>query len=303
MKYDIAIIGSGFAGMTAALYAARNGLKAVIFEKYFTGGQIITTMDIENYPGFKSISGFDLVTHLKNQVNSFNVEIKTEEVQEIIYGEETKKIKTNKQEYDAKTVIVSVGCVSRKIGCENEDVFQGKGISYCATCDGNFFKDRDVCVVGGGNTALEDAVYLSSICKTVYIIHRRKEFRGDKRTVEILKNKPNVKFILDSVVKSISGSHVVESITVTNVNSNKDENICVNGIFVAIGQVPSTQMFKESLALDDNGYIVAGEDCHTSIEGVFAAGDVRTKKVRQLVTAAADGAVSASEASNFINGI
>ena len=301
MEYDIIILGSGFAGMTAALYAARNGLKAVIFEKYFPGGQIINTLNIENYPGIKSVSGFDLIENLKAQVLSFGVEIKTEEVKNVNLDGNIKTIVTAKGEYKTKSVIVAVGCVSRKMGCENEDAFEGKGISYCATCDGNFFKYRDVCVVGGGNTALEDAVYLSTICKTVYIIHRRQEFRAHSKTLEILKKKDNVKFVLDSVVKSVSGKNVLESVTVTNKITNEDMVIPASGIFVAIGQIPSTDIFSGKLNMDSNGYIVADESCSTSVSGVFVAGDVRTKKVRQLITAAADGAVSATEAATYIS--
>lgn len=301
MVYDIIIIGSGFAGMTAALYAARNGMKTVVFEKYFAGGQIINTVNVENYPGFKSISGFDLAEKLKSQVMSFGIDIKNEEIVDVNFNDVNKVIQTKKGEYISKTVIVSVGCISRKMGCQNEDAFEGKGISYCATCDGHFFKDKDVCVVGGGNTALEDAIYLSGICKTVYVVHRRDEFRGDTKTVEVLENKKNVKFILDSEIISVSGTNFLEYVTVKNKKTTEETKIPVNGVFVAIGQIPSTEIFADVLELDGNGYIVSNENCTTNIPGIFVAGDVRTKKLRQLITAAADGAVSASEAAEYIS--
>jgi len=299
--YDVAIIGGGVAGLTAAIYSVRNTLETVVFEKPGRlGGQIVTAPAIENYPGIPGISGYELIQKLMDQALALGITILYEPVSNIEISTEAKCIYTPKGNYSAKAIIAAGGCTTRPIGCDNEQAFVGRGVSYCATCDGNFFRGKPVCVVGGGNTALEDALFLSNICETVYLIHRRDEFRGSLKNVRALEKKNNVKFVLDSVVTAINGDKKVESVQIRNVKNDEESSLEVSGIFVAIGQVPQTELYKDIVKLDSYGYIVADESCATSAEGIFVAGDIRTKQLRQLVTAAADGAVAAVAAADFI---
>ena len=291
---DIIIIGAGTAGLTSAIYALRAGKNVLVLEEKMYGGQIINTPDIENYPGFKNISGYEFATNLYNQAKELGMIYKNEKVLEIQEDSNgTKTVVTDKETYTAKAVIIASGAKNRPLGIDREQEFTGKGVSYCATCDGAFFRGRDVAVVGGGNTALEDSLFLSSYCNTVYVIHRRDEFRGDVREVEKLKAKDNVKLIMDSQVTDIIGEDMVSVIKVKNLKGGEEREIKVNGLFIAIGQMPDNERFKNLVDLDEKGYIIAGEDCRTSTAGIFAAGDCRTKNVRQLVTAAGDGAVAA----------
>ncbi len=291
---DIIIIGAGTAGLTSAIYALRAGKNVLVLEEKMYGGQIINTPDIENYPGFKNISGYEFATNLYNQAKELGMIYKNEKVLEIQEDSNgTKTVVTDKETYTAKAVIIASGAKNRPLGIDREQEFTGKGVSYCATCDGAFFRGRDVAVVGGGNTALEDSLFLSSYCNTVYVIHRRDEFRGDVREVEKLKAKDNVKLIMDSQVTDIIGEDMVSGIKVKNLKGGEEREIKVNGLFIAIGQMPDNERFKNLVDLDEKGYIIAGEDCRTSTAGIFAAGDCRTKNVRQLVTAAGDGAVAA----------
>ena len=291
---DIIIIGAGTAGLTSAIYALRAGKNVLVLEEKMYGGQIIKTPDIENYPGFKNISGYEFATNLYNQAKELGMIYKNEKVLEIQEDSNgTKTVVTDKETYTAKAVIIASGAKNRPLGIDREQEFTGKGVSYCATCDGAFFRGRDVAVVGGGNTALEDSLFLSSYCNTVYVIHRRDEFRGDVREVEKLKAKDNVKLIMDSQVTDIIGEDMVSGIKVKNLKGGEEREIKVNGLFIAIGQMPDNERFKNLVDLDEKGYIIAGEDCRTSTAGIFAAGDCRTKNVRQLVTAAGDGAVAA----------
>ncbi|MFQ9934460.1 MAG: thioredoxin-disulfide reductase [Lachnospiraceae bacterium] len=290
----IIIIGAGTAGLTSAIYALRAGKNVLVLEEKMYGGQIINTPDIENYPGFKNISGYEFATNLYNQAKELGMIYKNEKVLEIQEDSNgTKTVVTDKETYTAKAVIIASGAKNRPLGIDREQEFTGKGVSYCATCDGAFFRGRDVAVVGGGNTALEDSLFLSSYCNTVYVIHRRDEFRGDVREVEKLKAKDNVKLIMDSQVTDIIGEDMVSGIKVKNLKGGEEREIKVNGLFIAIGQMPDNERFKNLVDLDEKGYIIAGEDCRTSTAGIFAAGDCRTKNVRQLVTAAGDGAVAA----------
>ena len=291
---DIIIIGAGTAGLTSAIYALRAGKNVLVLEEKMYGGQIINTPDIENYPGFKNISGYEFATNLYNQAKELGMIYKNEKVLEIQEDSNgTKTVVTDKETYTAKAVIIASGAKNRPLGIDREQEFTGKGVSYCATCDGAFFRGRDVAVVGGGNTALEDSLFLSSYCNTVYVIHRRDEFRGDVREVEKLKAKDNVKLIMDSQVTDIIGEDMVSGIKVKNLKGGEEREIKVNGLFIAIGQMPDNERFKNLVDLDEKGYIIAGEDCRTSTAGIFAAGYCRTKNVRQLVTAAGDGAVAA----------
>ena len=299
--YDVLVIGAGPAGLTAGIYAQRASLKTLILESGVYGGQIINTLDIENYPAAFHISGFDFATNLYNQAKDLGCEINFEKVISFSDNHEYKEVVTDKNTYKAKTVIVATGSINKTLNLEGENRFVGKGISYCATCDGAFYKGKDVLVVGGGNTAIEDALYLSKIAKKVYLVHRRDEFRAENETVKQLKEKENVKFILNSNVIKINGEEKLESVIVKNKDSEEKE-IKIDGLFIAIGRSPETDIFKGILNLNEEGYIIASEDCKTNIEGVFACGDNREKSVRQLVTATSDGANSVRSAIEYING-
>lgn len=297
--YDIIIIGAGPAGLTAAIYARRANKKVLVLEAKTYGGQIINTLDIENYPVEAHISGFDFATKLYNQTKDLGAEIIFEKAIEIKDGEE-KEVVTEKNTYKCKTVILATGSFNRKLGIKNEDELVGKGVSYCATCDGSFYKKKNVAVVGGGNTALEDALYLSNIADTVYLIHRRDSFKGEEVTVNELKNKDNVKIIYNSNVTKLISDSKLKSIEVTD-NDGNVKTIDVEGLFVAVGRIPENRNFSKVVELDEAGYAIAKEDCHTNTPGIFVAGDNRVKLVRQLVTAAGDGAVAATEAIKYIN--
>lgn len=296
--YDIIIIGSGIAGLTSAIYALNNKRKVLILESQTYGGQIINSNIINNYPGFLEISGFDLMTNIYNQVKNLGGVIKYEEVLEIT---KNKKVITKNETYEAKSIIISTGLAPRKLNLENEDKFIGKGISYCATCDGSFYKDKDVMVVGGGNTAIEDVIYLSNICKKVYLVYRRKELRKDVNLTEKVKELSNVEIIYNSNIEKLNGDESLNSVDIINKDTEKITNIIIDGLFVAIGKIPSGNIFKDLLNVTENGYIITDEDCHTNIDGIYAAGDIRKKKLRQLVTAASDGAIAAIEAIKYIN--
>ena len=295
--YDILIIGAGPAGLTSAIYGKRALKSVLVLEALTYGGQIINTLDIENYPVEAHISGFDFATKLYNQAKDLGAEIKFEKVTEI---NDHKEVITPKNTYQAKTVIIATGADNRKLGIELENELIGKGISYCATCDGNFYKNKVCAVVGGGNTALEDALYLSNLCSKVYLIHRRDEFRGDLKEVEKLKEKDNVEFIFNSNVTKLIAEEKLTKIEITNNNGSIDE-LDVDGLFIAIGRVPETENFKKIINIDDSGYVIAKEDCHTNVDGIFVAGDNRVKELRQLVTATSDGAIAATEAVKYLN--
>ena len=300
--YDIIIIGAGPAGLTAAIYAKRASKSCLVLEANTFGGQIVNTPDIENYPVEEHISGFEFAMKLYTQATNLGAEVKFERVLAIEPGEGKKTVKTAKNEYEAKAVIIATGAENRKLGVEREDDMVGKGVSYCATCDGAFYKGKTVAVVGGGNTALEDAEYLADIAAKVYLIHRRDEFRGDSSTVEKLKKKENIEFVLNSVVKSLIIENKVVGIEVAN-KSGEVKNLQIDGLFVAVGRIPENKSFEGVIKLDAEGYAVAGEDCITESEGVFVAGDNRHKEVRQLVTATSDGAVAATNAVKYINSL
>ena len=297
--YDTIVIGAGPAGLTAAIYLKRASKKVLVLEALNYGGQIINTLDIENYPVEEHISGFDFATKIYNQAKNLGAEIKFEKAIEIIDGD-TKIVKTTKNTYEAKTIIIATGSENRKLGLDKEEDLVGAGISYCATCDGAFYKDKTVAVVGGGNTALEDALYLTDIAKKVYLIHRRDSFRAENATVDVLKERKNIEFVYNSNVTKLNGEDHLESILVTDNDGNK-KDIEIDGLFVAVGRIPETENFAKIIDVDKSGFIIASEDCHTNIDGIYVAGDTRVKNVRQLVTATSDGAVSATEAIKYIN--
>lgn len=298
--YDIIIIGAGPAGLTAAIYAKRASKNVLVLEAKSYGGQIINTLDIENYPVEAHISGFDFATKLYNQTKELGAEIKFEKVVDINDKGQVKEVITTKNTYTAKAVIIATGSENRKLGIEKEDELIGKGISYCATCDGAFFRKKNVAVVGGGNTALEDALYLSDLVNKVYLIHRRDEFRGEESTVRRLKEKENIEFVYNSNVTKLNANERLESIEVTN-KDGSTRTIEIDGLFVAVGRIPENENFAKLINLDNSGYIIANEDCKTNVAGIFVAGDNRTKEVRQLVTATSDGAIAATAAIKYIN--
>ena len=300
MLYDIIIVGAGPAGLTAAIYARRANKKVLVLEAKTYGGQIINTLDIENYPVEEHISGFDFATKLYNQAKNLGTEILFEKAVDLNNLGKEKEVITTKNTYKTKAIILATGSENRKLGLSNEDELVGKGLSYCATCDGAFYKKKKVAVVGGGNTALDDALYLSNIVEKVYLIHRRDEFRGAESTINKLKEKDNVEFIYNSNITKLNASDRLESIEITN-KDGSITNIEVSGLFVAIGRIPENQNFAKIIDLDESGYIPSGENCHTNVDGIFVAGDNRAKEVRQLVTATSDGAVAATEAIKYIN--
>lgn len=300
MKYDVIIIGGGPAGLTAAVYARRSGKSVLLLEAKSCGGQIINTPDIENYPVEMHISGYDFATRLTEQARALGAEIVLEKATDLRLNGSEKTVTTAKNAYEGRAVIIATGSAARKLGLENEDALVGRGVSYCATCDGNFFRKKKVAVVGGGNTALEDALYLADLADTVYLIHRRDAFRGEDATLARLKARENVRIIYNSTVTALRADKRLRSIEVTNKDGSVAE-LEINGLFVAVGRIPENRNFAAAVDLDEAGYAVAGENCRTRTPGVFVAGDNRTKDVRQLVTAAADGAVAATEAVKYMN--
>ncbi len=299
--YDVIIIGGGPAGLTAGLYSGRSNLKTLIIEKNVLGGQAITTPNIENYPGYVSISGTDLIMKLREQVKRYNVEITYGQISDIQLKKECKKLTIGGNEYKAKTVILAMGAYPREIGIESEKRLRGTGVSYCATCDGAFFKGKTLAVVGGGNTAVDDAIFLTNYAPKVYVVHRRNELRAIRAEQDRAFKNPNIEFLWDSVVDDIKGKDSVEGMVIKNVKTGKRKEVDVGGIFVAIGNVPATKEVKDKIRLDDRGYIPTDENMETSVPGVFAAGDVREKSVRQDITAMSDGAVAAVNAEKYIS--
>lgn len=299
---DIIIIGAGTAGLSAAVYAQRAGKKALVLEGASYGGQIINTLDIENYPGIQHISGFDFATSLYQQAQDLGAEIRFDQVTGIDVDGDEKIVHTQGGDLRAKAVILATGVKRRKLGLPKEDALTGKGVSYCATCDGAFFRGKDVAVNGGGNTALEDAQFLTRMAKKVYLIHRRDAFRADPAEVEKIQGKENLELVMNSTVTDLipGDDGKLAAIETTDKNTKEKRTIPVAGLFVAIGQAPSNEIFRNTVQLDPQGYIIAGEDCRTSCPGIFAAGDCRTKKVRQLTTAAGDGAVAALAAAEYL---
>ena len=295
--YDVIIIGAGPAGLTSALYLLRANKKVLLLEAKNYGGQIINANKIENYPGIESISGFDFANNLFNQVKKLGVEIKYETVLKI---NEDKKVITNKNEYQSKAIIIATGASNRKLNIPNENKYLSKGVSYCATCDGPFYKNKIVAVVGGGNTALEDALYLSNIAQKVYLIHRREKFRGESKYLEELKKKSNVEFILNSNIISIDGNEYLENITIKDQENNINK-LNIDGLFIAIGQTPQNEIFNNIVSLDEKGYIITNNEVCTNIDGIFVAGDNRVKDLRQLTTAVSDGSIAATKAIININ--
>lgn len=296
--YDSVIIGAGPAGLTSAIYLRRANKKVLVLESNGFGGQIVSADKVENYPGFAEISGYELAENLYNQAKNLGAEIKFERVESV---KNDKTVITSGGNYRGKTLIIANGAAKRKLNLENETELTGKGISYCATCDGNFYKGKIVTVVGGGNSALEDALYLSDVAKKVYIVHQFNEFNGEEKYIEDLYKKSNVIFFMESTVTAINGKNRLESITVTNRNGEASE-IITDGLFIAIGQEPKNEPFANIVDLNDSGYIQCLNGVYTKTNGVFAAGDTREKDLRQLTTAVSDGSLAATAALKIMKG-
>lgn len=300
--YDVIIIGGGPGGYCGALYAARANLSTLVIEKFAPGGQMATTEIVENYPGFvDGINGFELGMQMKKGAERFGVKTKLAEVKSVELDKNPKLIHTSKDTFEAKTVILALGAFPRELGLENERNLRGRGVSYCATCDGMFYRDKTVVIVGGGNTAVADALFLAKICKKVYLVHRRDELRASKTYMDSLEKTQNIEFVWSSEVVEILED---EFVTGVKVKSRKDESvreIACDGIFVAIGNIPNTELIKGQVELDEAGYVLADETTKTNIPGVFAVGDMRQKPLRQIVTAVSDGAVASKYAEEFID--
>ena len=300
--YDCIIIGCGPSGMTAGIYLRRAGKSVLILEKSMPGGQMVYTKNIENYPAFSSIDGVTLSTNMFDQVKSLGVDIKFEEVTSCDLLGKIKTVKTHKGEYTSKCVYIATGAYARPLMVQNEKKYMQNGISYCATCDGALFKGKEVAIVGGGNTSLEDCIYLSNIAKKVYLVHRRDEFRGDEISVNKVKQLEKdglVKLLLSCEVVALGGEDNLENITILNKKTNTTSNIDVSALFVAIGRKPDTE-FLSGINLDSSGYIIVDEYKQTNIDGVFAGGDVSTTPLKQIVTACSDGAISAMSISRYL---
>lgn len=288
---DIMIIGSGPAGLSAAIYAKRAGLDAAVLEKApMSGGQVLTTYEVDNYPGLPGIGGFELGMKFREHADRMQVEFIEEEVEQIEDEGDYKKVITTQGEHEARTVLLATGAVHAKLGIPGEDELAGMGVSYCATCDGAFFGKKTTAVIGGGDVAVEDAIFLSRMCEKVYLIHRRDELRAAKSLQKELFELPNVEVLWNSLPEAILGSEQVEGLRITERETGKTQELNVSGVFVAVGILPNTDYCSGLVEMDEKGYVLAGEDCCTSRKGIYAAGDIRKKPLRQILTAAADGA-------------
>lgn len=298
---DIIIIGAGPAGLTAAIYAARAGMSVTVFDKNAYGGQIALTSQVDNYPGLQGIDGVEFATNLYSHAVAMGAEVRFEEVQAVELDGEVKKLTASGKVYEGRSVILANGAARRRIGAPGEAQFLGKGVSFCATCDAAFFRGQDVAIIGGGDTALDDALFLSNNCRKVYLVHRREEFRGEKFKQKAVRSRENIELVLNATVKAIEG---VETVHQCVLNTPEGERrLEVSGVFVAVGLVPETSLYKGLVPTSPEGYVLAGEDCALPVAGVWAAGDIRQKPLRQIVTAAADGAVAAVAAAEYCSAI
>lgn len=299
--YDIIVIGGGPAGLTAALYARRANKSVLVIEKGSFGGQITYSPKVENIPGFLSVTGNEFAEKLVEQVLEQGADVEAAEVLSLRDGD-VKTVVTDSGEFEGKTVIIATGARHRLLGLPNEESYVGEGISFCAVCDGAFYEDKTVAVIGGGNSALQEALLLSDLAKKVYVVQNLDFLTGEEKLSEQLYERENIEVILGTVVKSLHGEGELTGITVANEKSGEETLLSVDGMFVAIGLVPQNEIFSGILSLDGRGYAEAGEDCITSARGIFAAGDCRVKKIRQVATAAADGAIAALAACDYIDG-
>ncbi len=299
MLYDLLIIGAGPAGLTAGIYAGRAGLNTLMIESLFPGGQAATTYEVANYPGFVDISGPELTQKMAEQAEACGASLAYDEITSVDFSGPIKSVYAGERVYQGRCVIIASGAKKRELGIPGESELLGSGVSYCATCDGGFFKGKTVAVVGGGNTALEDALYLANLCEKVYLVHRRDRFRGVAALEQQVREKANIELVLSHTPVRIEGNMQVEGLTVAAVEDAAEKTLPVSGVFIAVGTLPATAAVAQAVALRD-GYIDADQDCKTNIPGVFAAGDVRHSPIKQIVTACADGAVAATAAVAYL---
>lgn len=300
--YDMIVIGGGPAGYTAALYATRAGLDTLVIEKMSVGGQMTETLQIDNYPGFEDgIDGFSLGDKMKAGAERFGSKTILDEVLSVNLKGKIKKIQTSQDEFLSRTVVIATGAGHKKLGIDKENEYRGRGVAYCATCDGNFYRGKTVAVVGGGNSAVADAIVLSRICERVILIHRRDRLRATKIYHDQLMKTENVEFRWNSSVNKLIGEGRLSGVELKNTVTGEIDELNIDGLFISVGRTPVTELFREQVQLDDVGYVVADESTRTNIEGIFAVGDVRTKALRQIITAASDGAVAAFYAEEYLN--
>ena len=302
--YDLIVIGSGPAGLSAAVYGIRAGLDLLVLEgKPMSGGQVLNTYEVDNYLGMPGMNGFDMGMKFREHADAMGVSCKTAEVTAVIDHGQSKTVETaDGAVYEAKTLILATGAEHAMLNIPGEEEYRGKGVSYCATCDGAFFRGRDVAVVGGGDVAVEDAIYLARLCRKVYLIHRRDSLRAAKSLQNKLADCDNVEILWSRTLSAVSGSGLVDKITLRQVEDGTEEELSVEGVFIAVGMQPNTQAFRDNVPCDEKGYVLAGEDCVTKVPGIFAAGDLRTKQVRQIITAVADGACAVASVERYLNG-
>lgn len=298
---DILIVGAGTAGLTAAIYAARAGKTVTVLENEAVGGQIATSPQVENYPGFESISGAEFSDRLFTQATALGVSVELEKAQAVRVQDGVFTVETGGESYSARALILATGVKHRRLGLAEEASYLGRGLSYCAVCDGAFFKNRTVAVVGGGNAALQSAIYLADVAEKVYLIHRRTQYRAEEAVIRAMEAKPNIEPVLNKTVAALLGEPLLQALTLCDTQTGETSELPVNGVFVSIGKVPANDFCRDLVKLDDAGFIVADESCKTNVPGIFAAGDCRTKSVRQLTTAASDGSIAALAACDYLN--
>lgn len=299
--YDIIIIGSGPAGLSAAIYAQRACLDTIVIEKNgISGGQVLNTWEVDNYPGFPGVTGFELSRQFREHANKLGARVVQDEVVQVELSGNVKKVVCEEETYEARCVILASGAHHRTLEVPGEEELRGAGVSYCATCDGAFFRGRTVAVVGGGDAALEDAIFLARMCEKVYIVHRRDKLRGAKRLQERLQALENIEFVWNSETAAIEGNGQVEALRLRQTKTGEEKRLDVDGVFIAVGIAPESELYVDQLELDEQGYIRADESGQTSVPGVFAAGDVRTKALRQILTAASDGANCVASAERYL---
>ena len=299
--YDIIIIGSGPAGLSAAIYAQRACLDTIVIEKNgISGGQVLNTWEVDNYPGFPGVTGFELSRQFREHANKLGARVVQDEVVQVELSGNVKKVVCEEETYEARCVILASGAHHRTLEVPGEEELRGAGVSYCATCDGAFFRGRTVAVVGGGDAALEDAIFLARMCEKVYIVHRRDKLRGAKRLQERLQALENIEFVWNSETVAIEGNAQVEALRLRQTKTGEEKRLDVDGVFIAVGIAPESELYAGQLELDEQGYIRADESGQTSVPGVFAAGDVRTKALRQILTAASDGANCVASAGRYL---
>jgi thioredoxin reductase (NADPH) len=300
--YDLLVLGAGPAGLTAAIYASRSRLSVLVVEQMLSGGQIATTEKVENYPGFpEGIDGLELGQRLEEQARNFGTEMVLATVEKVNLTGKLKEVQTTEGTFRGRTLLIATGTRARPLGVPGEDELKGKGVSYCVTCDGSFFRDKSVMVVGGGDSALEEALVLTKFAAKIYIVHRRSELRAIRILQERIHNNPRIEVIYNTVVQKINGRDRVQSVTLRSVESNKMWEVAVDGVFLYVGLIPNADFLNGDLARNEHGYLITGEAMETSIPGVFAAGDIREKGLRQVVTAVADGAIAAISAVKYVD--